>query len=493
MEADLIMKLKRFDIPVEPKLDKIVFDSEQDELHAALLQAQRECREANVPIVVLVSGVEAAGKSAVVNRLSKWLDMRNVRAVSFWHETEDERQRPHDWRFWREMPGKGEIGILFGSWYTRPIIEGVTGSKKQRASLKSNCEHINRFEKLLTDDGVVFVKLWFHISKKEQTARIKAKKKAGHRITPYEKNLSRFYDDFARVSHKVLDATDRPKAQWHVVDSSHTRNRDIATGKIILQYMMDAVKPKKEDAPAPTFGYAEPRLFHIDLNKSLTEKSYNRQLDKYQARLAELHWRAWEQKVSTVLMFEGWDAGGKGGAIRRLTGAMDARLYRVMPVAAPTDEEKAHHYLWRFWRKIPYDGYVSIYDRSWYGRVLVERIEGFATDREWQRSYDEINDFEQQLTDHGIVIAKFWLHISAEEQLRRFKEREVTEHKMHKLTEEDWRNRERWQAYEQAVDDILARTNKRKAPWHVIPANDKLFARIEVLKAVCRQLEKALK
>lgn len=488
-----MMKLKRFEITSASKLDKKTFSQQQDVLHASLLQAQRACREAGIPIVVLVSGVEAAGKSAVVNRLSKWLDMRNVRAVSFWHETEDERQRPHDWRFWREMPGKGEIGILFGSWYTRPIIEGATGTKKQGASLKSDCEHIIRFEKLLADGGVIFVKLWFHISRKEQTARIKAKKKAGYRITPYEKKLSRFYDDFAQVSHKVINMTDRPAARWHVVDSSQPRNRDIAAGKILLQHMSDALKVKQDDGPAPVFAYADKKLLHIDLDKNLTEKSYNRQLARYQARLAELHWQAWEQKVSTVLMFEGWDAAGKGGAIRRLTGAMDARLYRVIPVAAPTDEEKAHHYLWRFWRQIPYDGYVVVYDRSWYGRVLVERIEGFASDKEWQRSYDEINDFEQQLTRHGIVIAKFWLHMSAEEQLRRFKEREIIEHKKHKLTEEDWRNREQWQAYEQVVDDMLDKTNKRNAPWYVIPANDKFYARIQILKATCRQLEKALK
>jgi len=489
------MKLPRFDSAKGPKYNKLDFKQEQDELHASLLVAQRACRAAGIPIVILVSGVEGAGKSAVVNRLSKWLDMRNVRAVSYWHESEDERVRPRDWRFWRDLPGKGEISVLFGSWYTHPIVKAATQIKKTKkidAYLKQECGHINQFEQLLSDDGVVFIKLWFHISKSEQGARIKAKKKAGHLITPYEKKLSKSYDTFANISHEVLDQTDMKIGHWHVIDSKDKRSRDLRAGRILLEHMHTALETGDFEPSTNKFEFADQQLFHLDLDNSLTEKRYNQLLDKYQARLAKLHWAAWEKKRSTVLMFEGWDAAGKGGAIRRLTGAMDARLYRVIPVAAPTDEEKAHHYLWRFWRQLPPDGYVSIYDRSWYGRVLVERIENFAREDEWQRAYDEINDFEQQLTNHGVIIAKFWLHISAEEQLRRFKEREKIEHKKHKLTDEDWRNREQWSAYEQAVDDLLVRTSKPNAPWFAVPANDKLYARIQIIKEVCKQLEKAL-
>jgi polyphosphate:AMP phosphotransferase len=489
------MKLTRFESAKGPKYNKLDFQQEQDELHASLLVAQRACRSAGVPIVILVSGVEGAGKSAVVNRFSKWLDMRNVRAVSYWSESDDERNRPRDWRFWRDLPGKGEISILFGSWYTHPIVKAATQIKKDKklhAYLRQECDHINQFEMLLSDDGVVFIKLWFHISKTEQAARIKAKKKAGFRISPYEAKLSKSYDVFARISHRVIDETDKDHAHWHVIDSRDKRSRDLRAGRILLEHMHKAMETGSLEAAQKEFKFADQQLFHIDVSKSLSESTYKKQLDKYQAKLAKLHWAAWEKKRSTVLMFEGWDAAGKGGAIRRLTGAMDARLYRVIPVAAPTDEEKAHHYLWRFWRQLPQDGYVSIYDRSWYGRVLVERIEGFAREDEWQRAYDEINDFEQQLTNHGVIVAKFWLHISAEEQLRRFKEREKIEHKKHKLTDEDWRNREQWSAYEQAVDDLLVRTDKPIAPWFAVPANDKLYARIQVIKAVCGQLEEAL-
>ena len=168
---------------------------------------------------------------------------------------------------------------------------------------------------------------------------------------------------------------------------------------------------------------------------------------------------AFEKKRSSVVVFEGWDAAGKGGNIRRITAAIDPRTYRVISIAAPTDEEKAHHYLWRFWRHVPRAGYVTIYDRSWYGRVLVERVEGFARPDEWSRAYLEINDFEQQLVDHGIVLAKFWLHIDAKEQLRRFRERESVAWKQHKIAAEDWRNREKWDAYEEAVNDMVARTS----------------------------------
>jgi polyphosphate:AMP phosphotransferase len=490
------MKLERFESAKGPDYSKLDFQQQQDELHANILVAQRACRKAGVPIVILVSGVEAAGKSAVVNRLSKWLDMRNVRTISYWGESDDERNRPRDWRFWRDLPGKGEISILFGSWYTHPIVKAATGMEKKKkidAYLEEECRHINRFERLLADDGVVFVKMWFHISKKEQAKRIKAKKTAGYPITPYEKTLSKSYDDFALISDRVLTLTESNIGHWHVIDSRNKRSRDLRAGRILLEHMNHALTTDAtEEVDTSGFNYAEQRLFHINLDKQLSERQYKKQLDKYQARLADLHWAAREQNRSTVMVFEGWDAAGKGGAIRRLTGAMDARLYRVIPVAAPTDEEKAHHYLWRFWRQLPQDGYFTIYDRSWYGRVLVERVEGFARDDEWQRAYDEINDFECQLTNHGIIMAKFWLHISDEEQLRRFKEREKIEHKKHKLTEEDWRNREKWSAYEQAVDDMLARTDKRHSPWYVIPANDKLYARIEVIKAVCKRLERAL-
>jgi polyphosphate kinase 2 (PPK2 family) len=211
-----------------------------------------------------------------------------------------------------------------------------------------------------------------------------------------------------------------------------------------------------------------------------------------QGKLHRLTWAAHQKKRSSVFVFEGWDAAGKGGCIRRITQAMDARLYQVISTAAPTDEERAHHYLWRFWRHIPRAGLVTVYDRSWYGRVLVERVENFAKESEWKRAYLEINSFEEQLVNHGTIMLKFWIHISPEEQLRRFKEREVIAYKQHKITDEDWRNRDKWEAYTLAVNDMVARTSTTLAPWVLVSGEDKGFGRIEVLKTVCNRLEEAL-
>ena len=243
----------------------------------------------------------------------------------------------------------------------------------------------------------------------------------------------------------------------------------------------------------PTIPHAGDRVLdQVDLAQELQGKGYRKELTRYQSELKDLAWRAWQQKRSTVAVFEGWDASGKGGAIRRATWAIDARLYRVIGIAAPTDEEKAHHYLWRFWRHLPGGGHVTLYDRSWYGRVLVERVEALARRQEWSRAYQEINDFEEQLVNHRILLLKFWVHISKEEQLRRFQERERLAWKRHKITEEDWRNREKWDEYMEAANEMLIRTGTDYAPWNLVPGNDKHFARVEVLKTFCKCLDREL-
>ncbi len=225
---------------------------------------------------------------------------------------------------------------------------------------------------------------------------------------------------------------------------------------------------------------------------SLDKTRYREKLARAQAKLNQLHRKALERGVSTVLVFEGPDAAGKGGAIRRLTAALDARHVQVIPIAAPTDEERAHHYLWRFWRHLSRAGRVTIFDRSWYGRVLVERVEGFASEEEWRRAYAEINDFEEQLIEHGTVLRKFWLHITKEEQLARFQAREKTPYKRWKLTDEDWRNRERWDDYAAAVNDMVEQTSTKKAPWVLVEGNDKRFARVKVATTVCEAMARAL-
>jgi polyphosphate kinase 2 (PPK2 family) len=233
-------------------------------------------------------------------------------------------------------------------------------------------------------------------------------------------------------------------------------------------------------------------LGQSDLTLFLEREEYEKTLDIYQKRIRELEHEVYVERLPVVIVYEGWDAAGKGGNIKRLVAKMDPRGYEVIPIAAPNDIEKAHHYLWRFWMQMPKAGHIAIFDRSWYGRVLVERVEGFAQLHEWKRAFREINEMEQQWVNFGAVLFKFWLHISPEEQLRRFEERQKNEHKKWKITEEDWRNREKREQYREAVDEMLLRTSTSSAPWHVIESNSKLYARIKVLKTVVHGLEEKL-
>ncbi|MEQ8234089.1 MAG: polyphosphate:AMP phosphotransferase [Gammaproteobacteria bacterium] len=481
------------------KISKQEFEAREPTLHAGLLGVQRRLREADFPVVVIVSGVEGAGKGEVVSRIHKWMDVRGLETHAFWDETDEERMRPRFWRFWRAMPPRGRVAVLFGSWYTQPIIARALRSIK-RDKFDRELERIRHFEDMLVDDGALIIKLWFHLSKKAQRQRLEADAKGKHgRISPLTKSFSRRYDEFALVSERALRKTDVGHSPWHIVEADNARYRDLKVGEILLERITARL-----DRPPPSSGrvtttspalqkIGEPGvLSSVPLDTRLDDKAYRKLLRRYSDELYQLAWKAHARGLNTVAVFEGWDAAGKGGAIRRVTGAMDARLYRVISVAAPTDEEKAHHYLWRFWRHLPRAGYHTIYDRSWYGRVLVERVEGFASELEWQRAYNEINSFEEQLVEHGMVVLKFWLHISAEEQLRRFREREQIAVKQHKITDEDWRNRERWDDYERAVSDMVVKTSTEIAPWTLVPGNDKRTARVEVLRTFCERLGGAL-
>jgi polyphosphate kinase 2 (PPK2 family) len=235
-------------------------------------------------------------------------------------------------------------------------------------------------------------------------------------------------------------------------------------------------------------------LEKIDLSQSLTREEYIRGRTRYQLQLRELAYQLYVQKRTLVIVYEGWDAGGKGGNIKRVTERLDPRGYEVFPIAAPKGEDATHHYLCRFWRRLrpPDEKQILIFDRTWYGRVMVERIEGFCTEEEWKRAYREINEFERQLADYGMILAKFWIHISQEEQLRRFEARRGTAYKSWKLTDEDWRNRDRWDQYEAAVEDMLLRTSTLTAPWTIVEGNDKWFARIKTLRTLVDVLSKEL-
>jgi len=484
-------------------LDKNEFKQQEIELRTNLLLAQLELAKANVATIVLVHGVPGAGREEVVDRLHKWLDTRGIRTHAFWDETDEDLARPPYWRFWQSLPPRGSIGILFGGWYAEPVARHAL-NEIDDASLDQAMQHAAKLEGMLTQDGALVLKVWLHISAKTQAKRLKKRRKvsARHDDRAENKRLAKRYRQFIAAAERVIRSTDSGAFPWYLVESDDKNYRDIEVGRTLLSAMHRRLADHREGerrstvhelAPPPPPSQPERTILdQVDLSRSISDEYYRTELSRHQKQLRALAWEAYDARRSTVCVLEGWDAAGKGGTLRRITAAVDSRLFRAISVAAPTDEELAHHYLWRFWRQIPRAGYMTLYDRSWYGRVLVERVEGFAQPHEWMRAYQEINDFEDQLVDAGIVLCKFWIHIDADEQLRRFKEREQIPWKRHKIGDEDWRNREKWDAYTHAVSHMVEHTSTSLAPWKLVAGNDKRHARVTILKALCERIESAL-
>lgn len=470
-------------------------------LRTQLLQVQEKIKTSDFSVIILISGVDGGGKGEVINILNEWMDARYMRTIAFSKPSDEEKERPKFWRYWRTFPAKGTIGIYVGSWYSNPISKSVYG-KINKHQLDISLQHINQLEQELIDDGILIIKCWLHLKKSTQKRRIRKLEKnpkTQWQVTKQDKKHLKMYDTFIKIAENVLSETSTGDSPWLIVDGSDIRYSSLTIGRHILARITRHTElqdnPKQQIinlTSDKTLLLQKNLLDSLDLSLKLEKEKYNSLLSKYQAKLNKLARQAHEKKKSCILVFEGWDAGGKGGAIRRLTQAIDARNYQVIPIAAPTDEEKAHHYLWRFWRHIPRDGQVTIYDRSWYGRVLVERVEGFASQNEWKRAYPEIVNFEDALADHETLLLKFWLHIDKDEQLRRFKEREKVSYKKYKITEEDYRNRNKWDAYNVAVNEMITRTSTQTNPWIMVEGNDKRYARIKIIKAYCKQLEQLL-
>ncbi|MES2480792.1 MAG: polyphosphate:AMP phosphotransferase [Pseudomonadota bacterium] len=469
-------------------------------LRKALLDAQYKLlASGRGPVIILVNGVDGAGKGETVNQLNEWMDPRHVRTEAFGATLAEERVYPEMWPFWQALPGKGRIGILFGSWYTDPILAHVIGREK-KGHFAARLERIRHLERMLADEGAVLVKLWFHLSKAVSRQRFKvlrADPKTAWRVTDDEIKNLKHYDEFVRVCSQALRKTSTDTAPWLVIEGSDAAYRAIAAGEAVLQALNRASEPaamphKAVVSRSPPAVDGRTLLGSFDYTRSLERKAYERRLEALQGRLSVLLRHKGMASRSLVLVFEGMDAAGKGSTIRRVTRAMDARFCRVIPVAAPTDEERAKPYLWRFWRRLPRRAHATIFDRSWYGRVLVERVEKFCADADWMRAYDEINSFEAQLAEAGAIVVKFWLAVTPDEQLRRFEERKSLPYKNFKITDEDWRNRDKWPLYEAAVGEMIDRTSTDLAPWHVIASDDKLFSRIEVLRTLCERMERAL-
>jgi polyphosphate:AMP phosphotransferase len=483
------------------RVSKAEFREAVPELRTALLQAQAELFEKKpFPVLLIISGQDGAGKGETINTLYEWMDPRFVSTLAFAQPTQEERLHPPMWRYWRSLPPKGRVGIFAGSWYSEPIRQHIAGEITQ-AQLEARATQINRFEGMLAQEGTLILKFWFHLSKDAQRERLKELEKdprTAWRVTSWNWDRVKTYDQLQQTAEPLLRTTSTPWAPWTILEATDDRYRSLAVGQMLLKALRErldqaVVPPIPRAAPAPRVD-ADGRniLSSLDLSQQLPQKSYKTELAHWQSRLAGLVRDPRFQNRALVCAFEGADAAGKGGAIRRICAALDARQYQVIPIAAPSEEERQQPYLWRFWRHLPRRGTVSIFDRTWYGRVLVERIEGFCEPKDWQRAYAEINDFEHGMTDVGIVVVKFWVQISQEEQLRRFKERESIPFKRYKLTDEDWRNRDKWDSYQHAVCDMVERTSTGNAPWTLIEGNDKKHARVKILRTVCEQLERAL-
>ena len=494
------------------KVSKKTFKEQERLLRTNLLALQQDLRRnGTFSVLVDFAGVRGAGKGSSANLLNKWMDARWIRTHAYDEPTDEEAQRPAFWKFWRHMPSRGQVGIHMSGRYSRPLLDYVYG-QIDVSEFKHQLDRINNFEKALADDGTMVQKFWMHISKEVQKERLESLESdplRSWRMSDLDWKHYEMYDKFIEAAEQIITITNTGHAPWEIVEGENYNYRSLRVGELFqerlerhmvsedfrqkyLAEMRATMEEKTGEQEKENLSNAVTILDQLDFSKSISKKEYRKELALGQARLAKLHAEALQRKIPIILVFEGPDAAGKGGSIRQITETLDARYYKLYPFAAPTDIENAHHYLWRFWSCVPRAGRMSIFDRSWYGRVLVERVEGFAGDDEWRRAFAEINDFEDQLIESGIVLLKFWMQISKDEQLARFKAREETPHKRWKLQDEDWRNRERWDEYEVATHEMIQQTSVKDSPWILVENEDKHYGRIKVLNAVCDALVTAL-
>jgi polyphosphate:AMP phosphotransferase len=486
------------------RVAKEVYARETPGLREALLLAQFDLsRTRRGPVLVIVSGVDGAGRGETANTLTAWMDPRHIRVVAFGDRTPEEAVHPGPWRYWQALPPSGRLGIFMHAWYNESMRARMRG-RIDDDHLERHLQAIREHELMLSDEGVVLLKFWIHLSRADQKKRLKAIERdprLSWRATADDWRAYHAYRKSYALWETLLRETSTTAAPWYVVEGTDERYRNLTVARILLDAMrvtarrmrpVDAAKPKHPVTPIAPSAIDNVKLIRdLDLSRRLSSRAYPVQLENWQGELARLSRHKRFAERSLVVAFEGIDAAGKGGAIRRVTGALDARQYVTVPIAAPTDEELAHPYLWRFWRSIPPRGGITLFDRSWYGRVLVERVERLRPPGEWMRAFAEINQFEEQLTHGGVIVVKFWLQISKAEQLRRFRAREHTPFKRFKITSDDWRNRKHWNDYEVAVCDMVDRTSTLLAPWTLVEAEDKLYARIKILKTIVHRIESA--
>ena len=508
-------------IDISKKMGKKEFKEYMERMQPKLGKLQRKCKELSIPVIIVFEGFGASGKGAMIAKLIEPLDPRGFKVNTTQRATEEEKARPFLWRFFRKTPAKGRIAIFDRSWYTKVLRERIEGLTTNQELLYA-FDEINQFEKLLVDDGTVMIKFFLHITQQEQRERFEdliANPSTAWRVTHSDWEHNKNYDAYLKMNDEMLEKTDHGYAPWTIIEA---KDKEYAASKmyqVVIERLEQECKRADEkhrkemkhqkegnlqseegiqkeltiEIKEDSNRFLNGVLNGVDLSKDIKKEDYKKRLNDLQERLALLQNEMFLRKIPSVFVFEGWDASGKGGAIKRLTQKLDPRGYEVIPISAPDETERAHHYLWRFYQHIPAAGHLAIFDRSWYGRVMVERIEGFCSQEEWARAYSEINQFEEQLTNVGTVVIKFWLHIDKDEQEKRFRAREETPGKEWKITQEDWRNRAKWDEYVKAVDEMIVRTSTTYSPWVVIEANSKPFARIKILETIVDAFEVRLK
>lgn len=473
----------------------------QDELEARLGELQREMKAAGIPTMIVFEGWSASGKGSRISRLIYHLDPRGFKVWTMDKPSDEQKRYPVMHRYWQRLPAAGNIAIFDRSWYR--CFDFIEGKKlKDNDDLK--IYNILDFESQVTSEDCLLIKIFLHISADEQKKRfnkLKSVKSTAWRIKKSDLKQNENYVKVYRMLCDVLDRTNTPNAPWHVVNTATGDEATAQVFSIVIEAMEQALEQKSRGlainpAPSTVTAPVKPQvsvsLKDIDLASAVSDKSYKKRLKALQEQLFMLQNELYRRKIPLVIAYEGWDAAGKGGNIKRVAQALDPRGYEVIPISAPTEEERSHHFLWRFWRVLPKDGHTAIFDRSWYGRVMVEPIEGFINEEQRLRAYDEINRFEYSLTQFGTIVIKFWLHIDSDEQLVRFTARQNTPSKQWKITDEDWRNRSKWAAYETAVDEMIAKTNTPNAPWIIVESNDKKYARLRTLEELIAIIEKRL-
>jgi polyphosphate:AMP phosphotransferase len=490
-------------LDLDISLDKETYLVKIEDLMRELRSLQNICWQKKLPIVVVLEGWAAAGKGALVKKITNYMDPRGFAVHPILAPSETEKLYPFLWRFWQKLPSRGSIALYYHSWYTH-VLEDRLFDRLDKEPVSAIMRDINAFERQLAEDGTVIAKFWIHLSRKELKNRLKKYEKdelEAWRVRPEDWQQAKKYKEYCQLAEEMLIYTSTGFAPWTLVEGNCSRWSRV---KVLSQLVSTIREGLARQAITPSHRSPLPPQEHLlptepdflskeDLSLALEKDEYKTRLREAQVELRKLQRKIFEHQIPVLVLFEGWDAAGKGGAIKRLTDTLDPRSYKVHAFAAPTQEENQYHYLWRFWRRLPEAGSIGIFDRSWYGRVLVERIEGFATEEDWRRAYPEINEFEAQLTSSGYVLVKFWLHISPEEQLNRFESRQEDTFKNYKLTEEDWRNREKSNLYYVAINQAIARTTTPNAPWTIVPANSKYYARVHVLETVIQAIKRQLK